>query len=226
MKDLLQRKYANYVLKPFLQWYLKKDRHVNVNGFSLRISTGVFHPVYFFSSTYFADFISTLDLKGKTVLDIGSGSGILALTAYKGGATVTATDINPVAVSDTKINFETNFRGEERFAVLQSDLFSNVKKQIFDIILINPPYFFKAAQSDIDMAWNCGERGEYFHELFGNLSVYVSEQTRTYLILAENCEIDRIKRIAGDSNVALELVSQRKIKWEHNYIYQLKSTKV
>ena len=41
MKDLLQRKYANYVLKPFLQWYLKKDRSNVVNGFELKVSVGV-----------------------------------------------------------------------------------------------------------------------------------------------------------------------------------------
>ena len=66
MKDLLQRKYANYVIKPFLQWYLKKDRKSKVKGLDLNVRAGVFHPVYFFSSLFFSDFIERQDLTDKT----------------------------------------------------------------------------------------------------------------------------------------------------------------
>lgn len=225
MKDLLQRKYANYVLKPFLQWYLKKDRYITINGFDMRVSTGVFHPSYFFSSTYFAEFISKLDLKNKNLLDLGCGSGILSLTAYKNGANVVAVDISTTAVNDTKFNFTTNFKTQTgKYKIIQSDLFSSLEQQIFDVIVINPPYFFKAAQNDMEMAWNCGERGEYFTELFEKLNVYSGPNSQIYMILAENCEIDRIQRIAASSNFKLEVANERKIKWEHNFIYKLKST--
>lgn len=224
MKDLLQRKYANYVLKPFLQWYLKKDRHVKINGFNLRVSTGVFHPSYFFSSTYFAEFISKLELKNKKLLDIGCGSGILSLTAYNKGANVVAIDISHTAVNDTRFNFDANFKTKEKeFNTIQSDLFSAVDRQIFDVIVINPPYFFKTANNNMEMAWNCGERGEYFSKLFEELNRYVEARTEIYMILAENCEIDRIERMAANSNYKLEVVSERKVKWERNFIYELKN---
>jgi release factor glutamine methyltransferase len=58
----------------------------------------VFHPRYFLTSKFFAEFISDLDLVGKRVADVGTGSGTLALAAARaGGASVVARDINPHA---------------------------------------------------------------------------------------------------------------------------------
>jgi release factor glutamine methyltransferase len=37
-------------------------------------------------------------LKNKHVLELGAGSGLIAIKAAKEGALVTATDINPVAI--------------------------------------------------------------------------------------------------------------------------------
>src|SRR5262249_61364047 len=59
----------------------------------------VFHPGYFISSERFAEFIGTLDLSGKRVIDVGTGTGILGIAAARAGSErVIATDINPNAV--------------------------------------------------------------------------------------------------------------------------------
>ncbi len=50
-----------------------------------------------------------MDLKGKSVLDLGSGTGILAIAAVKLGATkVWATDINEWSINNSQGNFELN----------------------------------------------------------------------------------------------------------------------
>ena len=64
-------------------------------GFRLTVPPTVFHPRIFITSEFFAGFLGTIDLTGKRVAEVGTGSGILALAAARAGATdVVAIDIN------------------------------------------------------------------------------------------------------------------------------------
>jgi methylase of polypeptide subunit release factors len=51
---------------------------VRIAPFRLTVRPTVFHPRYFLTSKFFADFLSGIDLDGKRVADVGTGSGILA----------------------------------------------------------------------------------------------------------------------------------------------------
>lgn len=76
------------------------------------------------------------NLKGKKLLDVGCGTGLISITAAKIGAEVTAIDINEKAVNCTIFNAKKN---KVNIKVLQSDLFKNILGK-FDIITFNPPY--------------------------------------------------------------------------------------
>lgn len=52
-------------------------------GFHLVVRPTVFHPRYFLTSEFFATFIARLDLNGKCVADICTGTGILALACAR-----------------------------------------------------------------------------------------------------------------------------------------------
>jgi ribosomal protein L11 methyltransferase len=55
------------------------------------------------------ELLETLDLNGKTVLDLGCGSGVLAIAAAKfGAAKVDAIDVDPIAVQVTIENMHAN----------------------------------------------------------------------------------------------------------------------
>src|SRR6201990_2397923 len=84
-------------------------RTTRAAGFRLRVRPTVFNPRFFLSSEYFAKFLDGLDLSGKSVADIGTGSGILALAAARAGATnVLALDINPNAALSARENAKAN----------------------------------------------------------------------------------------------------------------------
>src|SRR4029078_8828837 len=80
----------------------RSTRHVRVAGLELTVGPTVFDPRFFLTSAFSAEFILGLDLRGKRVADVGTGSGILAIAAAKaGGSEVVAIGIKPDAGGGT-----------------------------------------------------------------------------------------------------------------------------
>lgn len=78
--------------------------------------------------------------KFKTVLDIGTGSGAIAVSIayYCPNVKVTAADISEKALKTAKKNAEKN-SVRQRIDFIKSDIFENVISK-YDVIISNPPY--------------------------------------------------------------------------------------
>ncbi|MBA2851900.1 release factor glutamine methyltransferase [Methanococcus maripaludis] len=109
---------------------------IEING--IRIKT---HPKVYVPAEDSELLIENLvDVKNKTVLDVGTGSGIQAINAVKQGALkVIGIDINPYAVECAKINSELNEIDSKKLFFKTGDLFKNIDEK-FDVILFNAPY--------------------------------------------------------------------------------------
>ena len=98
---------------------------------------GVFHPR---SDTWLlADVVRRQDaLRGADVLEVGTGSGAIAVAAAKGGAgRVTVVDVSRRALATAWLNARIN---GVRVVPRRGDLFAPVSEQRFDIVVSNPPY--------------------------------------------------------------------------------------
>lgn len=82
------------------------------------------------------DAISGIPFAGSEVLDVGTGSGLLGLFCAIQGATVTATDVNEIALHHAHKAAD---KLGVKLRLVLSDLFSNVQGR-FDCVLFNPPY--------------------------------------------------------------------------------------
>ncbi|MFF5402851.1 HemK2/MTQ2 family protein methyltransferase [Streptomyces misionensis] len=74
---------------------------------------------------------------GARVLDVGTGSGALALTAARMGAEVTAVDVSRRAVWTARLNA---WLTRLPVRIRRGDLFTPVRGRTYDMILANPPY--------------------------------------------------------------------------------------
>lgn len=75
---------------------------------------------------------------GAKVLDLCTGSGVLAITAAGQAASVTAVDVSPRAVDTARVNVRAN--GIANVEVRQGDLYSPLNGARFDVIIANPPF--------------------------------------------------------------------------------------
>lgn len=81
--------------------------------------------------------LSLLDKKFNNILDLGTGSGILAIAAAKlWKSSIIASDIDEVSLEVVKENLILN-NCQEKIEIILSDGFSNIEKQKFDLIIAN-----------------------------------------------------------------------------------------
>jgi len=88
--------------------------------------------------------LAEFNLRGSKVLDVGTGSGILAAYCARRGAEVTASDIDIASIQH--LEFVADMLGV-RIKLIACDLFSKIADQ-FDIIMFNPPYLPSRAIHD------------------------------------------------------------------------------
>ncbi|MFJ5811159.1 HemK2/MTQ2 family protein methyltransferase [Streptomyces sp. NPDC093093] len=74
---------------------------------------------------------------GRDVLEIGTGTGALALHAASRGATVTAVDVSAMAVATARMNA---WLHRLPLRVLHGDFAARTAGRNFDLVLTNPPY--------------------------------------------------------------------------------------
>jgi release factor glutamine methyltransferase len=99
--------------------------------------------------------------RGRDVLDLGTGSGALAIAASRAGAaTVTAVDVSWRSIAATWVNARLH---RAAVAVRRGDLFAPVAGRRFGLVVANPPYV--PAETDrlprhrLARCWDAGPDG-------------------------------------------------------------------
>jgi release factor glutamine methyltransferase len=196
----------------------RTDR-VRLFGFDLVVEPGVFHPSLFFSSKILGKYLLSLDLNRKSVLDMGTGSGILALCAARAGGCLTAVDVLSNAIDCARMNVA-QAGLLQKITCLQSDLFANVPAtEGFDLIIWNPPFYDRAARGETERAWNAGEAFELIGRFAREAGAYLKPGGEIVMILSS--DVDDLRFFESFARFVRTPILSRRRLFEKLTVYRL-----
>jgi release factor glutamine methyltransferase len=139
---------------------------------------------------------------GASVLDLFTGSGILAIAAAAAGArAVTAVDISRRSLLCATLNARIN---GVQIRTRRGDMFAAVKGARFDLIMANPPYLPSdgGAPRGAARAWDGGVDGRAFIDRFCLLApAYLGRGGRILLMHSSVCGIDATLELLSASGL-------------------------
>lgn len=155
--------------------------NVNFYGNKIKVNKNVLIPR--FETEELVNYTSKLIKDGIDILDIGTGSGAIAITLKKlfPNSKVTGIDISKEAISQAKQNAKDN---KTEITFIESDLFQNVKGK-YDLIISNPPYISEDEEiedivknNEPHIALYAKNNGlEYYEKILKDIKHYLKENT-------------------------------------------------
>jgi len=148
-------------------------------------------------------------------LDVGTGSGIIAIWLAKRGYNVVATDISEKALKCAKLNAKMN---NVQLDLVKCDLAAAIRGE-FDIITFNPPYlpFKDNIPEDI---WWFGGRSVIERFLKRDLPRVLSPKGRAYLVYSSLTDLKNIEEILPQKFKAITIAKKR-IMFEELYLVEV-----
>ncbi len=159
------------------------------------------------------------DFKDKEVLEIGTGTGIIAIEVAKKGGRVLATDINPKAVKLAKENAKLY---NVNIDVVESDLFEKVNKK-FDFILFNPPYLPTDENDRIDgyinYAFDGGPEGkDVLKRFIEKVDKYLKEDGKILIVISSLTNLEDVTQMFKNKGFKVRIIEKEKIPFEELYV--------
>ncbi|NJE54608.1 HemK2/MTQ2 family protein methyltransferase [Thermococcus sp. 21S9] len=155
---------------------------------------------------------------GETALDVGTGTGLIALLMARKAKHVLGVDVNPKAVELARKNALLNGIGNVEFRL--SDLFENVSGR-FDVITFNAPYLPGEPEEPIDLALVGGETGrEVIDRFIREVPDYLAEKGRVYLVQSSITGIEETLNLFRKVGLRAEVVAKRHLFFEDIVVVQ------
>ena len=182
--------------------------HALVNNLSIVVFPDVFSPAYFTDSTWFAKIIPQIVGK-RRFLEIGTGTGIIALSAALAGASVVATDINPEAIRNAQENFA---KYGVDIPLYNADIYQVLPQEKFDVIFWNHP-FNKAMQPVETMLLRAGFDYNYqgLERYIQGAREYLTEEGVLLLGTGNFSDESEIRKLASQNNYSLVLMRRQQM---------------
>ena len=172
------------------------SKQVFFQGFTFFVEEDVYEPAE--DSFLFAENLPVE--RSRTIVDVGTGCGILAIAAAKNAERVVAVDLNPYAIHCALRNAKLNgVIGKMDF--IQGDLLGAVTQyEKFDLILFNAPYLpvENRDESWLSCSWSGGKSGrEVIDRFIDQVPEHLNSNGRMLLMQSSLSSVDKtLQRVA------------------------------
>lgn len=152
--------------------------------------------------------------RGERFLEVGTGTGLVALHAARLGPAV-ATDANRVAAALAQDNAR---RNGLPLQVVRTNLAAGVRGP-FDVVAFNPPYLEGRPRDELDRAWSGGDQGsEVSVRFLKDLPRILRPGGRAYLLLSRE---NREARALAESAFRSRLLTSKRLFFEDLDVLEL-----
>jgi release factor glutamine methyltransferase len=164
--------------------------------------------------------------ENDSVLDIGTGCGILAVLAARKAKSVVAVDVNPYAIQCAIINAET-YGVKKKINFRRGELFQPIKEnERFSLILFNSPYLPSEPDEEkswIGKAWAGGPNGRQVIDRFiADAPKWLADGGRILIVQSSLSDVNRTLEMFSERNLWASIVAQAKVSFESIVLVEAK----
>ena len=164
------------------EWH-KKGVTIPELGGAIHVPFGVFSPIRGEYLPLIAQ--AKLPANARTVLDVGTGSGVIAaLLAQRGVENIIATDTNPRAIACAQANIA-RLGFAPQINVLQQDLFG---EHTADLIVCNPPWLPAKLTSAVETALY-DPKHAMLHAFLRGAAAHLAQGGQVWLVMSNLAEL-------------------------------------
>lgn len=129
--------------------------------------------------------IQSEKIRSKNILDIGTGTGLLALMLIQkiADANIDAVEIDETAYHQAKANFEAS-SWKERLQAYHTSIQNFKKNNLYDVIISNPPFYesdLKSTDNKRNIALHCSNLS--FEDLLANVKNHLNSTANFFILL-------------------------------------------
>ncbi|MFH0868402.1 MAG: HemK2/MTQ2 family protein methyltransferase [Candidatus Woesearchaeota archaeon] len=158
------------------------------------------------------------------VLDMGTGSGVQAITAAKSKkvSSVLATDIQ-----DSIIEFNKKNINNKKITFIVSDLFQTFKtNKKFDTIIFNPPYLPQELKLK-DLTLEGGKKGyEVLERFLDEVNDYLKPDGIILIVFSSLTKKEKVDEFIRNNLLEFKLLDKQHIFFEDLYVYKIEKSSI
>jgi len=190
------------------------------DGMVIHVWEGVYPPS---DDTFLL--LDNLNLSGEElVLDVGTGTGILAIKCALKGCYVVGIDISRKAIRNAKFNARINDVDHLTCFVCGDATTALRDKCDFDVIVMNPPYLPSTGDPRIDeLSWNGGSDGtSLIAKIIDDLDRLLSKNGKLYFVFSSLSDIAKIMSRLKAVSFNSAILAKRKLWFEELFLVEVK----